>query len=461
MVRRHQVECGVHAILLAAGDDRGGKHVGDPDLAGIEAPRDDPVEQVAVGHDAAEIGRAADGQRADVEFAHQLRRGGDRGLRRDEFDFPRHEFGDPHGRATRAGAMPFPRALGAARISAMTTTERLNGDPDDDAFLQAVGARLRTLRARRGVTRRDLSRLSRVSERYIAQLEAGTGNVSILLLRRIARALGIEAKELVEDQAERSVERVLLEQLVAQLPDSQLAEAREMLQRRFGRQESRTRARRLALIGLRGAGKSTLGRRLAERLGVRFVELDREVEREGRMELSDIFAMHGQEGFRRLERASLERLVREDAAAVIAAGGGIVAEPATFGLLLDTCVTVWLRASPEDHMQRVIEQGDTRPMRDNRRAMDDLRAILDSRAPLYARADFTVDTSGPQRRAGAGRAAGAAGAGHGLIRRRRRRVPGSRGRRAGSRWASSPRRAPPRRRRPACRCSRRARRRGR
>jgi XRE family aerobic/anaerobic benzoate catabolism transcriptional regulator len=173
-----------------------------------------------------------------------------------------------------------------------------------------------------------------------------------------------------------------------------MAEAREMLQRRFGRQESRTRARRLALIGLRGAGKSTLGRRLAEKLGVRFVELDREVEREGRMELSDIFAMHGQEGFRRLERASLERLVREDAAAVIAAGGGIVAEPATFGLLLDTCVTVWLRASPEDHMKRVIEQGDTRPMRDNKRAMDDLRAILDSRAPLYARADFTVDTSG-------------------------------------------------------------------
>jgi XRE family aerobic/anaerobic benzoate catabolism transcriptional regulator len=272
--------------------------------------------------------------------------------------------------------------------------ERANGDPDDDAFLHAVGARLRTLRARRGVTRRDLSRLSRVSERYIAQLEAGTGNVSILLLRRIARALGVGAEELAAQRPERSVERLLLEELVAALPESRLAAAREMLQRQFGRQEARTRARRLALIGLRGAGKSTLGKLLADRRGIRFVELDREVEQEGRMELSDIFEVHGQEGFRRLERAALDRLVREDAAAVIAAGGGIVAEPATFGLLLDTCVTVWLRASPEEHMRRVIEQGDTRPMRDNKRAMEDLRAILDSREKLYARADFVVDTAG-------------------------------------------------------------------
>jgi XRE family transcriptional regulator, aerobic/anaerobic benzoate catabolism transcriptional regulator len=275
-----------------------------------------------------------------------------------------------------------------------TPPERAYSEPGDEALLQAIGLRLRTARARRGVTRRDLSRQSAVSERYIAQLEAGSGNISVLLLRRIARALGIGAEELVAERPEGSVERRLLEQAVAQLPEPRLAEARALLQARFGRQEAPPRGRRIALIGLRGAGKSTLGRLLAAELGIAFVELDREVEREGRMELSDIFAVHGQEGFRRLERAALQRLVREGTPSVIAAGGGIVAEAETFGFLLDTCATIWLRASPEEHMRRVQEQGDLRPMRDNRRAMDDLRAILASREALYAKADVTLDTSG-------------------------------------------------------------------
>ncbi|HYI84393.1 MAG TPA: helix-turn-helix transcriptional regulator, partial [Acetobacteraceae bacterium] len=234
-----------------------------------------------------------------------------------------------------------------------TPAER-RSDASDEVFLRAVGERLRTLRARRGTTRRDLSHRSRVSERYIAQLEAGSGNISILLLRRIAGALGVGVEELVAERPERTVERLLLEQVVAHLPEARLAEARNLLLRHFGRRgEARSRGHRIALVGLRGAGKSTLGRMLAKRLGIGFVELDREVEREGRMELSDIFAMHGQEGFRRLEREALQRLVRDGTPAVIATGGGIVAEPATFEFLLDTCVTVWLRASPEEHMRRV------------------------------------------------------------------------------------------------------------
>jgi XRE family aerobic/anaerobic benzoate catabolism transcriptional regulator len=268
-------------------------------------------------------------------------------------------------------------------------------DTDAEAqFLHRLGERLRTLRMRRGTTQGDLSRRSGVSLRYIVQLEAGSGNISVLLLRRIAQALGVAPEELIAAGAEQPVELLLLDQFLARLTPHELAEARDLLARRFRRPEAESRLERIALIGLRGAGKSSLGRLLAARRGLPFLELDQEVEHEGQMELRDIFETVGQDGFRRLERTALERLVGSGQAAVIATSGGIVAAASTFELLLDTCFTVWVRAAPEEHMRRVLAQGDLRPMRDNRRAMDDLRAILASREALYAKADVSLDTTG-------------------------------------------------------------------
>ncbi|MBS0558948.1 MAG: helix-turn-helix transcriptional regulator [Proteobacteria bacterium] len=266
-------------------------------------------------------------------------------------------------------------------------------EEDDARFLHALGERLRLIRARRGTSRRILSRQSDVSERYIAQLEAGDGNVSILKLRAIARALGVGLADLLGERTERAPDAALIEGLLSRLSEAELHEARQLLQGRFAAAVDH-RHGRVALIGLRGAGKSTLGRMLAAARGVAFVELDREIERAAGMEISAVFELHGQAGFRRLERAVLERLAAEPAASVLAAGGSIVADPATFALLLGNWRTVWVRAAPEEHMQRVVDQGDLRPMQDNRQAMDDLRAILASREALYAKADLTLDTAG-------------------------------------------------------------------
>ena len=237
----------------------------------------------------------------------------------------------------------------------------------DTAFLQALGYRVRLLRSRRGMTRRILAAQSGVSERYISAVEAGTGNGSILLLRALAQALNVNLRAVLEDDAEPLV------RAGPRAPDHR---------------------DRIALIGLRGAGKSTIGRLLAGRRGVPFLELDQEVEKEAGLDLAEIMELHGQAGFRRLERTVLDRLIDTHAAAVIAAGGGIVAETATFARLLEACLTVWIKAAPEEHMQRVIDQGDLRPMRDNRRSMADLRAILASREALYAHADLQLETSG-------------------------------------------------------------------
>jgi XRE family transcriptional regulator, aerobic/anaerobic benzoate catabolism transcriptional regulator len=264
---------------------------------------------------------------------------------------------------------------------------------DSDAYLRRLGERVRTLRNQRGMSRKVLAAHARVSERYLAQMEAGKGNCSIVLLRRIARAIGLPVTQLVQDTADPPLDRVLLTQFLERLPASALSEVRSLLLKQFG-EASDTRRRRIALIGLRGGGKSTLGRLLAEQMHVPFIELDREVEKRSGANLSEIFDMFGQETFRRAEREALEAVLAQHPQFVMATSGSIVTEPGTLELLLASCFTIWVRAEPDEHMSRVMAQGDMRPMANSGRAMDDLVSILRSREPLYAKAEAALTTSG-------------------------------------------------------------------
>jgi XRE family aerobic/anaerobic benzoate catabolism transcriptional regulator len=268
-----------------------------------------------------------------------------------------------------------------------------DGD-DAGAFLAALGERVRQLRARRGMTRRILARDSGVSERYLAQLEGGQGNASLLILRQLAAALDVPLEALVTDAPELPLDLAHAMELLRRMSPGQLAEARALLARTFGDTDLAGREGRIALIGLRGAGKTTLGTALAERLGVPFVELDREIERESGVSLGTIFDFYGQAGFRRMERRCLERVIEEHPRFVLAAGGSIVSETSTFERLLAACWTVWLKAAPSDHMARVVAQGDMRPMAGNPESMADLQRILTGREPLYRRADAEIETSG-------------------------------------------------------------------
>ena len=264
---------------------------------------------------------------------------------------------------------------------------------DDDGFLRILGNRVREARAGRGMTRKILARDSGVSERYLAQLESGQGNVSILLLRDIAKALDLPLEALALDGPEPPVDLIHTTEFLRRLPAAELLQARHLLVAHFGGVDQAARRERIALIGLRGAGKSTLGAALARQLQVPFFELDRLIEQESGVSLSVIFDLYGQSGFRRLERRCLDSLIDQHPRFVLATGGGLVSEPATYERLLTMCYTVWLKASPEDHMQRVVAQGDMRPMTDNRESMHDLQRILDAREPLYRKADATIDTS--------------------------------------------------------------------
>jgi XRE family aerobic/anaerobic benzoate catabolism transcriptional regulator len=258
-------------------------------------------------------------------------------------------------------------------------------------FLASLGARVRHLRAMRGMSRKVLSAASGVSERYIAQLESGQGNVSIILLRRVALATGARLEDLIPG-ADGPPDWPVIRDLVRGASAETIAQVKRLLS---GNGAANAAAeQRVALIGLRGAGKSTLGRLVAERVGWQFVELNKEIERDNDMSVPEIFAMYGQEGYRRFEQAAVRKLIARDGPILLATGGGIVAEPVTFDLVLSSFYTIWLKAEPEEHMRRVREQGDLRPMGGDASAMQELRAILVSREPFYARARAMVDTAG-------------------------------------------------------------------
>ena len=261
-------------------------------------------------------------------------------------------------------------------------------------FLAALGREVRRGRAKSGMTRRQLAQASHTSERYLAQIESGTGNPSVTVLRAIAQALDIPAASLLGELAGQSGARAALLDLIAQLPDHRLANLTQLIEARFLPPDRADRARRITFVGLRGAGKSTLGRMLAHHLGYPFIELDRVIEQDYGASIPDIIEMAGTATFRRHERAALARVIAEHEAAVITTAGGIVSDRESYALLLGHSHTIWIKALPEEHMSRVMAQGDFRPMAHNREAMADLVAILDARGPDYARAQAQLDTSG-------------------------------------------------------------------
>ncbi|TMJ85386.1 MAG: helix-turn-helix domain-containing protein [Alphaproteobacteria bacterium] len=277
------------------------------------------------------------------------------------------------------------------------TEQRAPGVPqreDHHAFIAAIGRVVRLSRAKRGMTRRQLAQASGASERYLAQIEGGQGNPSVIILASIARALDVPIIELIPRSNGRTAAIAQILDVLGRVPAAELPDIADLLERRAGQDAAPDRGQRIALVGLRGAGKSTLGRRLADTLGCPFIELDRLVEQDYGARIPDLIEMGGLATFRRHERVCLERIIDEHAAAVIATAGGIVSNPETYALLLRRTHTVWVKARPEEHMRRVMAQGDFRPMAQNREAMADLVAILDARHADYARAQAELDTSG-------------------------------------------------------------------
>jgi XRE family aerobic/anaerobic benzoate catabolism transcriptional regulator len=283
---------------------------------------------------------------------------------------------------------------GSAAAEAGAAAEASN-DAARDPFLTALGERVRTLRARRGLTRKQTALAADVSERHLANLEYGVGNASILVLQQLAQALQSPLAELLGDQTTMSPEWLLIRELLRGRSEDDLHKARLKLADLFGDHGSgRSRRTHIALIGLRGAGKSTLGRLLADDLGYSFIELSREIETVAGCSINEIHSLYGANAYRRYERRALEETLQIHPEAVIATPGGLVSDATNFNLLLTHCYTVWLQAQPEEHMKRVLAQGDLRPMAGHKQAMDDLKRILQGRTAFYAKADMSFDTSG-------------------------------------------------------------------
>jgi XRE family aerobic/anaerobic benzoate catabolism transcriptional regulator len=267
--------------------------------------------------------------------------------------------------------------------------------PQKNPFLVALGERTRALRARRGMTRKAVAVAAGVSERHLANLEYGEGNASILVLLQVAGALQCALAELIGDFTTLSPEWLLIRDLLGQQDEAALRRVRVGLAAMLGigHGAGSQASARVALIGLRGAGKSTLGKMLADDLGFPFVELSREIEKFAGCSVAEIQALYGANAYRRYERRALEEAIQIYPEAVIATPGGLVSDPTNFNALLAHCSTVWLQAAPEDHMNRVVAQGDTRPMAASREAMQDLKGILAGRAAFYSKAQLQIDTS--------------------------------------------------------------------
>jgi XRE family transcriptional regulator, aerobic/anaerobic benzoate catabolism transcriptional regulator len=269
---------------------------------------------------------------------------------------------------------------------------------DKNPFLVALGERVRALRSRRGMTRKAVSVAADVSERHLANLEYGVGNASILVLLQVAQALQVSLTELTGDVTTSSPEWLMIRELLEGRDEAMLRRVRVVIGEMLGTggaasKDGGARSPRIALIGLRGGGKSTLGAMLANDLDVPFIELSGEIEKFAGCTVAEIQALYGQNAYRRYERRALEETIQIYSECVIAVPGGLVSDPATFNELLAHCTTVWLQATPEDHMKRVVAQGDLRPMASSKEAMQDLKGILAGRAAFYSKADFSLDTS--------------------------------------------------------------------